>query len=299
MKKVIVLLLLLPTILISQNYVDIFKIGYGETFNNDFEDTDSETNVKSFDVGFTYPIVLNDNQAIITGADFASNKVQLAPESDFTNLYSTNLKLGLASTWSEKWSTTIVLLPKIASDYNNISSKDFYMGGFALLKRNFSEKLIYRFGIYSTQEAYGLFVTPLIGIYYLSENSKFEIDATLPIAADINYSFEIFSAGMDYNAIGRTFKIYTENTPTVYADLSSLEFAGYFQYNALQKSVLLRAKLGYSTNNYEVYAEDENIDLGLSAFTFGDDREQLNTNISGGIFFRAEAIYRFNLPSKE
>lgn len=288
-----------PFITFSQDYVDLFKIGYGETFNNDFEGTESSTQVKSFDVGFTFPIVVNENQAIITGADFNSNNVQLFPNSEYVNLYNTNLKLGLASTWSEKWSTTILLLPKVASDYKNISSEDFYMGGFALLKLKKKENLIFRFGLYATSEAYGLFTTPLIGMYYLSPNKKFEIDATLPIVADINYKFGTFSAGMDYNAIGRTFRVQYNDVPPLYADLSSLEFAGYLQYNALKNSVLLRAKLGYSTNNYEVYDTDDKIDLGLSAFTFGDDRTQLNPDITGGVFFKVEAIYRFHLGDKE
>src|SRR5690606_14628297 len=98
----------------AQEYVDLFRIGYGQTFNNNFEGTDSSTNVEFFDVGFTLPVVLNENHALITGVDFTLNNVQLFPEAEYSNLFSTNLKLGMASTWSEKWSTTIVLLPKIA-----------------------------------------------------------------------------------------------------------------------------------------------------------------------------------------
>ena len=134
MKKILYIFLFLPVVAFSQEYVDLFRIGYGQTFNNDFEGVDSSTYVKSFEAGFTFPMVLNENHALITGADFSRNNLQLFPEAAFTSLYSTNLKLGMASTWSEKWSTTIVLLPKIASDYKNITSDDFYFGGFALLK---------------------------------------------------------------------------------------------------------------------------------------------------------------------
>ncbi len=133
----------------AQEYVDLFRIGYGQTFSNNFEGVDSSTQVKSFDAGFTFPVVLNENHALITGADFSLNNLQLFPEAEYTSLYSTNLKLGLASTWSEKWSTTIVLLPKIASDYKNISGDDFYFGGFALLKLKKNENLKYRFGVYA------------------------------------------------------------------------------------------------------------------------------------------------------
>ena len=298
MKKLLFLTFLLPFFSSAQEYVDLFRIGYGQTFNNNFEGFDNSTNVKSFDVGFTFPVVINKNHALITGADFSSNNLQLFPDTESTSLYSTNIKLGLASTWSEKWSSTIVLLPKIASDYKNISGDDFYFGGFALLKLKKNENLKYRFGIYATQEAFGIFTTPILGWYYLSPNKRFEMDMSLPISADVSYKLGITTIGMDYFGIGRSYNVHYKNLPTLYADLSSLEFAGYLQFNALEESVLLRAKLGYSSNNYEMYEEGEKLDLGVSAFSFGDDRTQLNPSINGGVFLKFEAIYRFHIKEK-
>jgi hypothetical protein len=295
LKKILFLFFLSPTLISAQDYVDLFRIGYGQTFTNTFEGTDSSTQVKSFEAGFTFPVVLNENHALITGADFSLGNLQLFPEAEYTDLYSTTLKLGLASTWTDKWSTTLVLLPKIASDYKNISGDDFYMGGFALLKLKKKENLIYRFGFYGTQEAFGFFTTPIIGWYYLSPNKRFEMDMSLPISADVSYKLGMTTIGMDYFGIGRSFNVHYEKAPTLYADLSSLEFAGYLQFNALEESVLLRAKLGYSSNNYEMYAEGDKIDLGVSAFSFGDDRTQLNPSLTGGVFLKVEAIYRFHI----
>ncbi|MCZ4317683.1 DUF6268 family outer membrane beta-barrel protein [Aequorivita viscosa] len=295
MKKLLFLTFLLPLFVSSQEYVDLFRIGYGQTFNNNFEGTNSSTFVKSFEVGLTFPVVLNENHALITGADFSRNNLQLFPEAEFTSLYSTNLKLGMASNWSEKWSSTIVLLPKIASDYKNISSDEFYLGGFAVLKFKKNENLKYRLGIYASQEAFGLFTTPIIGWYYLSPNKRFEMDMSLPISADVSYKLGTTTIGVDYFGIGRSYNVHYENAPSLYADLSSLEFASYLQFNVMEESVLLRAKLGYSSNNYEMYAEGEKMDLGISAFSFGDDRTQLNPSLNGGVFLKFEAIYRFHI----
>ncbi len=287
--------------LTAQNYADLLKVAYAQTFSNNFEGVPSSTQVTSADIDLTVPLVLNDQHVFITGGSFNYNQLQLYPEARESSLYSTLLKVGLASTYSEKWSSTLVLLPKVASDYENITGDDFYLGGFALLKYHKKENLIYRFGAYGSQEAFGFFATPIFGWYYLSNNGKFEMDMSLPISADMNYTFnrEVFTLGVDYYGIGRSFNLTATNTPDVYVDVSSLEFASYLQYNGWDKSVLLRAKLGYSSNNFEVYNQGETIDLGLSAFSFGDDRTQLNPTISGGFFFRFEAIYRFHLPSKE
>ncbi len=298
LKKLLLLFVFLPAFCVSQNYVDLLRIGYGQTFNNNFENSGSSTQVRSFEADLTFPVPLSEKNVLITGGAFSRNNLQLFPDADFTSLLSTTLKLGLATTFNEKWSTTVVLLPKVASDYKNISGDDFYLGGFALLKLKRSDRLIYRFGAYASAEAFGIFSTPIIGWYYLSANGRFEMDMSLPISADINYSLGATTIGMDYFGIGRSFNITEDNSPEVYVDLSSLEFASYIQFNALNKSVLLRAKFGYSSNDYEVYPQGQEIDFGLSAFSFGDDRTQLNPNVSGGLFLKFEAIYRFHLKQE-
>ena len=280
----------------AQNYVDLVKIGYGQTLNNDFDASTSSTQVATFEADLTLPIVLNDDHVLVSGALFTENSLQLFPQSRFSNLYSTTLKLGLASTYNDTWSSTIVLLPKLASDYERITSDDLYIGGFALLKYKKNAHLTYRFGAYGSQEAFGFFATPIIGWYYHSPNERFEMDMSLPISADINYDLGSVTLGMDYYGIGRSFNITREGTTPVYVDLSSLEFATYLQVPTLNNTVLLRAKVGYASDDFEVYAQGEKIDLGLSAFSFGDDRTQLNPDISGGIFLKFEVLYRFRIP---
>lgn len=295
MRKRLLIIFFLPFFCIGQEYVDLFKIGYGQTLKNEFEEIDGSTNIKSFKTGLTLPLPISENHALVTGADFSFNKLQLFPEAEFTSLYSTFLTLGLASTWSEKWSTTLVLLPKIASDYKHISSDDFYLGGIAILKFKKSENLLYRFGFYASQEAFGVFATPILGLYYLSPNKKFEMDLSLPIKGDINYKLGAATIGIDYFGISRSFNLHYDNMPAMYADLGSTEFATYLQFNVFNESVLLRTKLGYSSDDYQVYAKDDKIDLAISAFKFGDDRTQLNPPLAGSIFVRLEMIYRYDL----
>ena len=300
MKNILLSILFLSFTLHAQDYVDIVKVGYGQTFNNNFEGSTHHTSIKSFDVDLTYPIVLSEQNALITGIAFSQNNLQLYPEANFTNLYSSTLKIGLASTLNDLWSTTVVLLPKFASDYQNITKDDFYIGGFAVLKYKKKENLIYRFGIYSSSEAFGLYATPIIGWYYLSPNQRFEMDMSLPISGEMNYNVGVATIGFDYFGIGRSFRLYESNDQSnSYVDLSSLEFSSYVQLNTLENSVLFRAKFGYSSNDYEVYADDNTIDFGLAAFTFGDDRSQLNPNLKGGLFVKFEAIYRFQIKKEK
>ena len=293
------LFFVVPINLYAQEYVDIFTGGYGQTLLSDFENADGSTTIHSFDTNITIPFVLNEKTALITGFDFSYSGLQLFENASDSKLYSTTLKLGLSITHSEKWSGTYVLLPKIASDYKNITGDDFYLGAFLILKYKKNEHLKYRFGLYGSQEAYGFFMTPIFGISYTSPNTKFEADLSLPISANINYKLSNKTAlGFDYIGLGRTFKLSQDNTKTVYIEHGSLDFSTYFQY-AFTKNMLLRAKIGYTTNSFEVYDIDDTIDFGLSAFQFGDDRTQLNPDIKGNIFFKIEAVYRVFITSEK
>ena len=283
----------------SQNYVDLFRISYGESFSNEFEGTPFDTNVDALEASLTIPIPLNDKHALVTGVEFVKSDLQLLPQGPFVDLYSTTLKLGWAATYNEKWSSTIVFLPKLASDYQNITGDDYYFGGYAVAKLQKKENLIYRFGLYASTEAFGIFGVPIVGWYYLSPNERFEMDMSLPISADINYALGMFTVGVDYFGIGRSYNVDSGGLADVYVQQGALDFGTYLQWNGFDKSVLIRGKIGYTSNDFELYADGDDFDLGLASIRFGDDRIRLNPEISGGLFFKFEAIYRFNLPGED
>ena len=300
MKKLLLIIFVLPFFSEAQEYVDVFKTGYSYTSDAKFDGTNEKTDVKSFEAGVTFPVVLNDKYTLITGVNFSTHHLLLSPEfNQTTDLYSTLLKVGLATTYNDKWSSTIVLLPKISSDYKNLSGDDFYFGGFAVAKLKKSEYFKYRFGFYASTEAFGMFATPIFGFYYLSPSKRLEIDASLPISADINYRFGKAAVGIDYFGIGRSFNISQETSIPVYIEQSPLEFASYFQYGILENSILLRVKVGYTSNTHEVYEQGDKLDFRLSAFSFGDDRTQLNPDILGSVFFKVEAIYRIHFKEEK
>ena len=296
MKQFIFYLLFFPLPLLAQEYVDILKIGYGNTSEAKFKDTNENTPINAFNAAVTLPIELSSKHIFLTGIDFSSQNLWLSPEySQSTTLYNTLLKVGLATTFSEKWSTTLVLLPKIASDYKTISRDDFNFGIYALAKLKKSEYFKFRFGLYASTELFGVFATPIFGAYYLSPNKRFEIDASLPITAAINYHFESVTVGFDYFAIGRSYNISQETPTLVYVDQRPIEASTYIQFGLAENSILLRAKLGYSSNTNEVYAQGDRLNYRISAFSFGDNREQLNPDILSSVFFKFEAIYRIHL----
>lgn len=298
-KLILLLLLISPILSNSQEYVDLFNVSYAKSGDTSFENSNESTSISIFDTKVTLPIVLNEKTALITGFDFNTKKLQLFPDSNFSNLYYTRLKLGFTTTHSDRWTGTYVLLPILASDYKNVSSDDIYMGGIAVWTYKKRKNFNYKFGLYTGNEAFGFYITPLVGIYYISPNSSFEASALLPGLFDMNFGISSKTRlGIDYKGNSETFKIKNDNALTTYLENNCLEFSSYLQNNSLDKNLLLRLKIGYSTNSYDVYAVSDKIDLSITPFKFGNNRVKLNSELDYSPFLKVEAIYRFPISSK-
>ena len=281
----------------GQNYVDILKINYGNTFSKEFEDTTEETSIDELKINLTYPIKLDDKKVIITGIDFSRHATKLFPtQKDKTSLYSTTLKLGLNLKHSEKWSGMYVLLPKLAADYKNISSDDFKLGGLALFKYTKNENFNYKFGLYGSPENFGMYFSVILGLYYLNPDKNLEVNLAIPASANINYQLiNWLNVGVDFIAYTGSYNLTDDDTKLLYTHRVSQEYSSYLQFNLLEKSLLLQMKLLYAINDYEVYNENDKLDFGLSAFEFGKERNMLNPFVENGLAFKIGLIYRFHL----
>ncbi|TDE03873.1 DUF6268 family outer membrane beta-barrel protein [Flavobacterium hiemivividum] len=298
-KLLSLLFLISPLVSNSQEYVDLLNVSYSKTGDTSFENSAENTIISIFDSKVLLPIVLNEKTALITGFDFNIKKFQLFPNSSDTNLYYTRIKLGIATEHSEKWSGTYVLLPILSSDYKKLSTEDIYLGALAVWTYKKRKNFNYKFGLYVGNEAYGLYVTPLIGAYYISPNSKFEINSIFPGFIDVNLGISNKTKlGIDYKGNSETFKIHNDDSQTTYTENNSLEFSSYIQNTSLTKNLLLRLKIGFATNTYDVYAVNDKINLAITPFRIGDNRTKLNPSINSSAFLKVEAIYRFYTSSK-
>ena len=296
-RKIIqVLFLILPFLCSAQEYIDLFSVNYGKSQEKTFEDSSVNTSISTFQTNLTLPVVLNEKYIAVTGVNFSSYSLQLFPDSNNDHLYSTNLRAGLSVKHSEHWSGLYLFLPKVASDYINVSNKDIYLGGLALLKYKRNENFGYGLGLYGSSEAYGMSVVPIITFYYHSPNKRFEINAFMPNDADINYSLtDKTRIGVDFLGHGNSYKLTTDNVRSNYVENNSLDFSSYVQRSILDNKILLRLKLGYSLNEFRVYPIDQKLDLQILALKFGDNRTRLFEDKSNTILLKMEAIYRFDL----
>jgi hypothetical protein len=287
---------MLPFLCSAQEYIDLFSINYGKSQEKTFEDTSVNTSISTFLTNLTLPIVLNEKYIAVTGVNFSSYSLQIFPDSNNNHLYSTNIRAGLSVKHSEHWSGLYLFLPKVASDYINVSNEDIYLGGLALLKYRRNENFGYGLGLYGSSEAYGMSVVPIVTFYYHSPNKRFEINAFMPNDADINYSLtDKTRIGFDFLGHGNSYKMTTDNIRANYVENNSIDFSSYVQRSVLDNKILLRLKLGYSLNDFRVYPIDQKLDLQILALKFGDNRTPLVENKSNTFLLKMEAIYRFDL----
>lgn len=282
----------------AQNYIDIGRFSYANTPLNTFENTSKQTKVEEFGLQLTFPIVLNDKTIILAGLSADRSRLRLNSDfTDHTNLNKVRLQLGLNRVYSEKWTGMYVLLPSIASDFDVISKEDLQLGLLTLFTYKKKENLKYKLGFYTNTENYGPLFVPLLGLYYLSPNKKFESTLLLPGQADFNYQLAKKTAlGINFDGITSSYNLheFIYIPKGQYVVRSSNELYTYLQFQ-FGKSLYAKTKLGYSiSRTYKVFDNDDKVDLSFSSFYFGDDRTQLNTNFEKGLIFRAELFYRFH-----
>ena len=205
-------LFLISFLSFGQNYVDLARFHYSNTPQNEFDSIGGNTNIEDLGVDITLPIKLNDSNVILTGLNLDQIKTKIHPLGNFQTISTINLKIGYNKKYSKKWSGTYMLLPKLSSDFKKISSKDFQLGALILMKYNKKENLKYNLGVYYNNELFGPFLVPLLGLYFKSQNDKFEANLTLPIWADMNYKLNSWlKVGTNFSAFVRSYHL-SENS---------------------------------------------------------------------------------------
>ncbi len=281
----------------GQKYVDIAKFYYGNTATNYFENSDSSTRIKELGLDLTIPIVINTSDALLTGLIYERIQTKLFESDPEETISVLGLRMGLSKKHSDNWSGTYMLIPKLASDFEDIGKRDFQIGAIALMKYTKRDDLNYKLGIYYNSELFGPFIVPLFGLYYLSADKKFETNLTLPFLADMNYKLhDRLNIGINFFGQIRTYHLTTISTANVnpgYVVKATNDLYGYLKFN-LSKGLSVQTRVGYSLGrSYRVYDDTDEITFGSVLLKVGDDRQQLNTDFSNGFVFQATLLYRF------
>lgn len=282
----------------SQSYLDLLRINVGLSPENQFDSSSVTSNLKETQVDLTIPVKVNTGSSILTGVIYENIQTKLFTEGIIKKFGSITCKVGINKRVNDHWSTTVLLLPKMASDFNSVQSNDFQMGALALFKYKKRDNLNYRLGLYYNSELFGPFFVPMLGLYYQSPDRKFETSMVLPLQADVNYQLINFiNVGCNFSGQIRTYHLNNVSSvnPNTYVTKSTNDFFAYLKFN-ITNGVSLQTKVGHSlSRSYRVYDGNDKVTFGLPATFIGDQRHQLNTDFSDGIIYQIVLLYRLNL----
>lgn len=292
---------LLGTTCAAQQFVDLAKVYYSTSPYNHFENSTQTSHITEFGGEVLLPVVLKNEQVILTGLAFDKTTVKPGIDKSPIELYTINPRIGASLKHSEHWGGQYVLLPQIASDLQGpLTMDDVQLGIIGVLNYNHRKNLSYRFGAYYSTSLTGPGIFVIAGFYYQNPNARWTFDFTMPVWGDVNYKIsERWSAGLRYDGMVRSY--YLHEPPFTdggeYLVKLSPEIYGYLQL-AVAKNYILQLKVGHSIGrSYRVFENGDRIDLGFTGLNFGDKRKQLNTDFEDGFIFQLRLHYRFFLKT--
>ncbi len=292
----VMMLILCSRVTIAQDYVDIVKLNYAYAPISTFDNSTEGNSLRIMSGDLTLPIVINRRTALLTGVAFENIRSSFNPNRIEESVTSLTAKLGVNVKHNVRWSGTYMFLPKLSSDLQQITNRDWQIGGIALMKYVNSRHLNYKFGLYVNAELFGPLLVPLFGIYYTSPSNKFEANILLPLSLDLSYSIgQQTHIGLKFNGEVRTYNLHTpvENESKRYLEKNSNDLYTYFQY-AMKNGVNIQLGVGRSIGrSYGLY--DEEVLFAIPLVKFGDNRSQLNNDFADSWLLKATMIYRIKI----
>ena len=187
MKKIFLLIVILPLAGKAQPFIDLVSIYYqysaaDKPRNNNLV----YTNLAS--VGLTVPLKVDSDFVVINPVyeNFRMTFPHVFVPREFHSIY---MPLSWLHQWNPVWKTAFVFIPRISSQLDvNINSHDLQFGGAVLTSIQKKETLKYKFGLYYNSEFFRHFFMPLLGIDW-NINSKWNLFGVLPGSLNIEYKF--------------------------------------------------------------------------------------------------------------
>lgn len=297
--KIILVCLLLMCILQhmhSQNYVEVVNFGSVHSPANEIEGANEITSITESYLNVTLPKVLNNKKDVfIGGINFNSLSFSNKPGMDniSNDYYGITVQCGYIKQLGPSWKATVFAFPRFASDFKDISGKDFQPGGALLLTFKKNENFSYAFGVYYNREFFGHLLVPVLGIDW-QPNQKTSVFGNLPINVTVDHKLtENISAGFYFQASSASYrlgKMYQE----AYLQKLSQEISFYLD-SYITRSFVFTAKLGYSLGReYQVFADNDKFKAKIAGIAIGEQKLPLNRKINDGLLFELKLACRIS-----
>jgi hypothetical protein len=251
-------------------------------------------------VNLVVPIVLNEKQIWYNSVNYmqwnVTNNETMSPDiANAINVHGIILRTGLIQKLSNGTSLQILLAPRLMTDFKNIDSKHFQLGGTFIYEKKYHKQLKIGYGVLYNQETFGPNVVPLVNLdWQLSE--RWSITGLLPIYSKIKYKVnEKLNVGIHHFGLVTSYRLGDEAYQNDYIERRSIDLGLFARYK-ITGGIHVEGRYGYSFGrSYAQYEENQKIDLALPLATIGDDRIQKNANFNDGTYAHIRLVYAIKL----
>ena len=208
------------------------------------------------------------------------------------------LRTGLIREFEKGRSLQLIFAPRFMTDFKNVNSDHFQLGGIATYGKRYSEKLKIGFGALFNQEFFGPNLVPLIDLDW-KLNEKWSIVGLYPVYGKVKYKFnERLDGGWSHFGLVTTYRLGDPNYEGDYIDRRSIDETLYARYR-LFGDFFLEGRFGYSLGrSYNQYEADQKVDFTLPLISIGDDRVPKTASIHDGWIGSLRLVYSISLEDK-
>ncbi len=208
------------------------------------------------------------------------------------------LRTGLIREFEKGRSLQLIFVPRFMTDFKNVNSDHFQLGGIATYGKRYSEKLKIGFGALFNQEFFGPNLVPLIDLDW-KLNEKWSIVGLYPVYGKVKYKFnERLDGGWSHFGLVTTYRLGDPNYEGDYIDRRSIDETLYARYR-LFGDFFLEGRFGYSLGrSYNQYEADQKVDFTIPLISIGDDRIPKTASIHDGWIGSLRLVYSISLEDK-
>jgi len=267
MKQKTILLLILTVLLstkaLPQQYVDVVNFNF-QTLTATYKDNSNwKSTTENYSLGIFFPKEFKNGNALLFRLNAEKINIGIDQEHDYSSsLASVSLAMGYQSvSKNKKWTAVLLGISKWASDNTiNFSSNDWQYGGYFLETYKPNEKLKVKLGFYYNREAYGNFITPLVGVDW-NATKKLKLYGTLPSYYRIEYNAvknKVYT-GLHFKVNSNSYNLSEEKGQFCarYDEIQLKLFADYFAY----KRLLFFGELGYLLSKNPLHYKTDDITI--------------------------------------
>ncbi|MEO0468153.1 MAG: DUF6268 family outer membrane beta-barrel protein [Bacteroidota bacterium] len=205
------------------------------------------------------------------------------------------LQTGLVQKLDETQSLHLLFSPRFMTDFNNVSSSHFQLGGVVQYEKKFRKGFTMRFGAMYNQDFWGPMLVPLIYADWQLSN-KWRFTGLVPIYSKIIYQVNPdLQLGLSHFGLITSYRLGDPAFAQDYIERKSVDVT-LFARQKIANNLFLEGRAGVALNRaYEQYAVDDKMDFRIMFVTFGNDRVRKNVGFGDGAIFNLRLVYNLEI----